>query len=74
MRGYSKPSIEAELGPLASGEVEHHQLSLVPRAAEPAPELLEKDRRTLGRSKEQEGVDVGDVDALVEKVDDTQDL
>ena len=45
------------------------QNALPGRPAQPAAELLEEQRRALGRAEHQHGVDGGDVDAFVEQVD-----
>ena len=49
-------------------------MSLSRAAPEAASELLEEDRRALRGAEEEERVHVGDVDALVEEVDDAEDL
>ena len=49
-------------------EVEHRQARLVLGPAAATAELLEEDRRALGRPQEEDRVDLGDVDALVEEV------
>jgi hypothetical protein len=50
-------------------EVEDGEAVLPIAAPEAAAELLEEDRGALGRAEEEDGVDVGQVDALVEQVD-----
>ena len=60
--------VEAELLAVVADEVEDGQHGLVAGAAQSAAELLQEDRRALGRSEEQHGVDVGEVEALVEQV------
>ena len=50
-------------------EVKDRQDALAFGPAETSTELLEEDRGTLGGSQEQDRVDLGDVDALVEDVD-----
>jgi hypothetical protein len=52
-----------------SDEVEDRACALPGGLAETASELLQEERRTVRWTEEQEGVDVRDVDALVEKVD-----
>jgi hypothetical protein len=66
--------VEAEARVLAAGDVEDGEDVLVPAAPEAAPELLDEDRRALGGTEQEEGVDVGDVHALVEKIDDAEHL
>ena len=60
---------EAELLALVADEVQHRQDSLRRRASEPTSELLEEDRCALGGAEHEDGVDVGDVEALVQHVD-----
>ena len=62
-------AVEAELLAVGADEVEHGAERLAGGLAQPAAELLEEQRRALGRAQHQHGVDGGDVDALVEQVD-----
>ena len=62
-------NVVAILAPHLADEVEHRQHSLPFRPPQPPPELLEKHGRTLGRSEHEHGVDLGEVDTLVEEID-----
>ena len=62
-------AVEPELLAVRADEVEHGAERLALRLAQPAAELLEEQRRALGRAQHQHRVDVGHVDALVEQVD-----
>ena len=44
------------------------------RASEPAPELLQEDGGALGGPQQQNGVDVGQVETLVEQVGSEEDV
>jgi hypothetical protein len=61
--------VEPELAALLADEVKDGQDRLAVRAPKPATELLQEQRRALGRSQQQQGVDLGDVQALVEQID-----
>ena len=62
-------AVEAELLAVGADEVEHGAERLARRLAQASPELLEEQGRALGRAQHQDGVDVRNVDALVEQVD-----
>ena len=64
----SEPIGEAELAPVLTDEIKHCEALLVrPRAkSKTAPELLHEDREAVGRTHKQHGVDLRNVDALVE--------
>ena len=62
-------AVEAELLAVGADEVEHGAERLARCLAQAAAELLEEQRRALGRAQHEHGVDGGDVDALVEQVD-----
>ena len=55
-------------------EVEGGEYRLVLGPAKPAAQLLEEDRRGLGGTEEENGVDVGKVNSLVEQVNGEEDL
>ena len=61
-------SVKPELGVLMTDEVEDGQAGLVVGQTQAAAELLQEHRRALRRSKEEDGVDCGNVEALVEEV------
>ena len=61
--------VEPELACGAADEVEHGADRLAGRLPQPASELLEEQRRALGRAQHQQRVDGRNVDALVEQVD-----
>jgi hypothetical protein len=61
--------IEPELRVLAADEVEHGQAWLLVGQAQPPAQLLKEDGGALGGTQEQDRVDGGDVDTLVEQVD-----
>jgi hypothetical protein len=67
-------TVEPEARVLKPCDVEDREDVLVARAPQAAPELLQEHRRALGRAEEEERVHVGDVDALVEEVDDAEGL
>ena len=54
---------------LLADEVEDGEAVLAVGQAQAAAELLQEDGRALGGTQEEHGVDLGDVDALVEEVD-----
>lgn len=54
---------------MVADEVDNRQVCLVVSGTEAAAELLHKDNWRLGWTQHQDGIDVGDVDALVEDVD-----
>ena len=60
---------EAELFALVADEVQHRQDSLRRRTSKPTTELLEEDRCAFGGAEHEDGVDVGDVQALVQHID-----
>ena len=60
--------VETELSTVLADEVEDRQNRLVPCPPQPAPELLQEQGRALGRPQQQDGVDVGQVEPLVEQV------
>ena len=66
--------VKAKLLAVVADEVEDREDRLVPRAAEPAAQLLEEDGGAFGRPEEQDGVDVGDVEPLVEQVGRKEDV
>lgn len=51
-------------------KVEHGETLLVFGEAQAAAELLQEDRQRFGGAKEEDGVDLGDVDAFVIDIDD----
>src|SRR5690606_28489256 len=57
-----------ELLAMLPHEVQHRADSLVRRATQATPQLLQEDRRAVCRAQEQQGVDRRDVDAFVEEV------
>lgn len=59
---------------MRADEVEHCAVALVGRLPEPSSELLEEQGRALGRPEHENGVEDGDVDALVEQVDGEDDV
>jgi hypothetical protein len=60
--------VEAELLAVVSDKVEDREHGLVAGTSEAPAELLQEDGRTFGRSKEQDRVDVRQVEALIEEV------
>ena len=66
--------VEAELLAVVADEVEHGQDRLVAGAPQAAAELLEEDGRALGGPEEEDGVDVGEVETLVEEVGGEEDV
>jgi hypothetical protein len=50
-------------------EVEHGEIRLLVGAPQPPTELLEEDGGALGGPEKQDGVDLGDVETLVEELD-----
>ena len=72
----AETSIEAELAAMVADEVEDgaERLSAVARPSQATAELLQEERRALGWAQEQQGVDIRDVDALVEQVDGEDDV
>ena len=69
-----KELIEAELLPVPSDEVEDEARFLARRQPQSAPELLLEEHRALRRPQEEQGVDVGQVDAFVVQVAGADDL
>ena len=65
----AEAAVEPEAAVGVADEVEHREALFVVAAPEAATELLEEQRRALRGAQEQDGVDVGYVDALVEEVD-----
>ena len=61
--------VEAELRAVVADEVERGQHGFAWCQPQSAPELLEEDGGALGGTQEEDGVDGGHVDALVEDVD-----
>ena len=63
-----EPPVEAELAPMETDEIKNgaHRLALV--APQPTPKLLQEQDRTIGRSQQKQGVDIGKVDTFVEEV------
>ena len=70
----AEAAVEAELGVHVADEVERGEALLAVGQAEAAAELLEEDGGALGGAEEEHGVDLGDVDALVEDVDGEDDV
>ena len=64
-----EPAVETELLSVRSDEVKDGANALPGRLSQASSELLKKERRTIGRSKEKKRVDVRDVHALVEEID-----
>src|SRR5207249_10472218 len=60
--------VEAELPVLLADEVQDGEACLAGCVAQAPAELLEEHRDALGWPEEQDGVDVGDVEAFVEHV------
>ncbi len=69
----AKARVEAKRPVRLADEVEDGEALLFVAAAQPAAELLEEQGGALGGAQEQDGVDVGDVDAFVEEVDAEED-
>ena len=67
-------AVEAELLAVRADEVEDGAERLARGLAQPSAELLEEQRRALGRAQHQDGVDGGHVDAFVEQVDREHDV
>ncbi len=65
----AEAGVEAEASVREPDEVEHRDARLAARPAQPAAELLDEDRGALRGAEEEEGVDVGQVDAFVEEID-----
>lgn len=59
---------------LLADEVERGEAVLSLHQAQTAAQLLEEDGRALGRSKEEDGVDLGNVHPLIEQVHREQDV
>lgn len=70
----AQAAVEPELATMLADEVEHRAQQLAIRAAQAAAELLDEQRRAVGRAQQQERVDARQVDALVEEVDGEQHL
>src|SRR6478672_7936429 len=66
--------VEPELLAMMTDEVECGQHRLVTGAAQAATQLLQEDRGALRWPEEQDGVDVGQVEPLVEQVGSKQDV
>ena len=64
----AEPPIETELGSLVADEVQDGKTGLAVSEPEAATELLEEERRAFGRAKEEDRVDLRDVDAFVEQI------
>ena len=64
-----QPLLEAELRAVLADQVDHGEVALPLRPAQPAPELLGEQGGRLGRAEQQQAVDVGDVDTLAEHLD-----
>ena len=61
--------VESEFAVLLPYEVKNGEDGLVLAAPKPAAELLKEDRRALRRPKEDHSVDLGDINAFIEKID-----
>jgi hypothetical protein len=61
----SQPSVEAELLSVVAHELQNRQDGLVASPPQPGAQLLQEKGCALGRSKEQHGVDVGQVEAFL---------
>lgn len=70
----AEAAVEAEFGAVVADEVQDGAGGLGGVAAEASAQLLEEQGRAVGRAEHQEGVDGGDVDALVEQVDGEHDV
>ena len=66
------PQVEAELASVQADEVEDGALRLADGSAQASAELLQEQGGALGRSQQQQRVDVRHVDALVEEIDGEQ--
>jgi hypothetical protein len=64
----SVATVEAKLLAVMANEIEHGAHRLADGAPEPAPKLLKEEGGTVGGTEEQERVDDGHVDALVEQI------
>lgn len=73
-RQRSESKIEAEALVLLPDEVERGEAVLSFHQPQAAAQLLEEDGRALGRSKEEDGVDLRNVHAPVEQVHREQDV
>ena len=54
---------------MVADEIEHRALQLAVALAQPSSQLLEEQGRTVGRAQQQQRVDDGHVNALIEQVD-----
>ena len=70
----SIPDVEPEFLALVPDKVQCGQDGLVGGEAQTAAELLQEDRRALGGPQEQDGVDCGQVETLIEEVGSEQDV
>ena len=66
--------VEAELAAVAPDEVEHRADGLALAQPQAASELLQEQRRAVGRPQHEQGVDGGHVDAFVEEIDREDDV
>ncbi len=68
-----KAPVEAEFLAVVPDEVED-RANLALRLTKPSSELLDEEHGAIGWAQEEKGVDVANIDALVEKVDRKYDL
>ncbi|KAF5033845.1 hypothetical protein DSECCO2_602380 [anaerobic digester metagenome] len=68
------PLTELEVFVVVSDEIKDRQALLPCREAEPPPELLEKDRETLGGTQEEDSVHLRDINTLVVEIDDEDEM
>src|SRR5664279_3015546 len=64
----SIPDVKPELLALVPNEIQCREDRLVGGESQTASELLQKDRRALGGPQEKDGVNAGQIEALVEQV------
>ena len=65
----AETAVEPELLAVVAHEVEDRAQRLARRPAQSSAELLQEEHRAVGGAQQQQRVDHGDVDALVEQVD-----
>src|SRR6476469_8830992 len=69
-----KPCREPELGTMCANEVENCETVLLVVESKAASELLQVNRQALRWAEEEQGVDLGQVDALIVKVNDEDEI
>ena len=70
----AEPAVEAELPAVIADEVENCAQSFLVGPSQASPELLEKEGRAFRRPEQQQGIDVWNVDTLVEEIDREDDV